>query len=160
ENVRPAVAVPVGGGEGGVTPFGLTGSLDGTAWSCQNAKRLALGRFEEDGGGPFGEVVLPFTEIFEKGDVAGGVAAEDVVETVAVPVDHVGGREGTELEGVGLLLKEYRLVENGKPVPDLAAVFDQGDPAVLVSDDEIDVPVAGPVVGGRGDHLHVHDERL
>ena len=52
------------------------------------------------------------------------------------------------------------LVKDGQTIADLAAVFDQRDTSVFVSDDEVDVAVPGPVVGGRGDHLHVHDERI
>jgi hypothetical protein len=160
DDVEFAIAIPIGGGKAGVAPLRLAGALDRSVGAGEDAEGFAIGRFDQNGRGPFGSAILRHAEILEEGDVAGGVAAEDVLLSVAVPVDHEGSGERSELQRIGLLLEIGGLMEDGESGVDLAGVLDQGDAAVLVSDDEVEVAIVVPIDRSGRDHLHVHHERL
>ena len=128
DDVELTVAVPVRHRKRGVAPLGLARSLDRATRTGQDSKGDALGFFDEHWGGPLGQVVFAETKVLKEANVPGGVAAEDVVQTVAVPVDHEGRGQRPELQRVRFLLKIDRLMEKRHAVAHLAAVLDQGRP--------------------------------
>ena len=70
----------------GVTPLALARALDGAVRSGHYAERFATG-LEELRSGPFRTLHLRSTEVFYEGNVAGCVAADDVLIAGAVPIE-------------------------------------------------------------------------
>src|SRR5690606_16250074 len=69
-------------------------------------------------------------------------------------------RQGSELEMVRELLDIARLPELRHPVHLSAGVFDEGDPAVFITHDQVHMPIVIEVKSDWRDHLQVHRQRL
>ena len=154
DDVEESVVIPIGDVWGGIAPLRFTGPLDGAVGSGLNVDGLAV-CFKKGGGGPLGSGFA--VEVFEKGDVSGGVSRDNIFVSVVVPIDADGGGEGPEFEIVCFLLEIFGCEElRGAVWVDNPGVFHEGDSSVFVACDKILVAVPVPIDGGGGDHLDVH----
>ena len=64
------------------------------------------------------------TEIFDERNVAGGVAANNILIAVAIPINPHRRGQRPEFHLIGFLLKIYRRQKLRQPIANLARVFD------------------------------------
>ena len=155
DDVLMTVVVPVGHGKGGVAPLGFAGALDRTIGSGHDADSFAIGlkvlRWCK------GRRVIA-VEIFDEGDVASGVACDNVVVTITVPVDAVRRDKGAELDVLGLLHEVDGGQELGYAVFDFTGMLHERDGTVFFADDKVHVAIFIPVDGGGHNHTEIHGE--
>ncbi len=159
KQVRKAVLIPIGHGLCGVAPFGFAGTLDAAIRAGHGTDDFACGG-EFDRRSPFWLLHAFAAEVFDEGDIPGGVAADEIGVAIAIPIKTNGRDEGTEFHLIGLLLEVARLGIDGRFGVKFSGVLDEGHAAIFIAADEIEVAVFVPVDGRRRDHFEIHREVL
>ena len=157
--IRQPIVIPISHRLRGVAPLAFARALNGAVRAGHDAKRLAAG-FQQLQRGPPWPFNFWAAEIFDERNVAGGVAADDVLITVSIPIKPHRRRQRAELHLVGFLLKINRRQKLRQSITHLAGMFDQRHAAVFIAHNEVDVAIAIPIHRARQNHLQLHGQRF
>ena len=95
-------------------------------------------------------------EVLKEHDIAGGVTADNVPITIAIPVYSKWCCQRPAFKFVSLLAEIDRLQEDRCLIFYLATVFDKSDLTIFFAADQIEIAIMVPIEGNWSDHLHVH----
>ena len=109
---------------------------------------------------PFGAFDFRAAEVFDESNVAGGVATDDVLIAIAVPIETDRRGQRAKLHLICLLLKINRRQKLRLAVAHLARVFHERHTAVFIANDQIDVAIAIPIHRAGQDHFQLHRQHL
>ena len=99
-------------------------------------------------------------EVFKELNETCCVAAQDIDVAISIPIKTAWSRQGSAFQRIGFLLKILWSRKQGQPVSHLIQVFNECDPTVFVSNDQVLISIAVPIKRDRDNHLDGHVKHL